>query len=248
MTLLLTLALTVLTHLPQEDCIRIPQTLTDPTGYTFWVAEDQARTETGWREELFEERNLGVLRRTARKNAAAGREHGEQDQVCSYYLPSKFEHFRRTDSLRNLTANASLIVTGGVGDAQQGFLFGRPGTLYRLANIAVLKGELKASQVFLFFPYAIINTPDGVICGAPSARPAPGEGDEIIAFSIVGAKSVGDVSVLLVNAESELAFGTASRVVLPKTWATAELPESARTLTGIEDRVRHLLESEDGRD
>lgn len=132
----------------------------------------------------------------------------------------------------DLVRHARLIVDGTLGEAVPGFLYGAPGTLYRLQLDHVLRSgdgiPASGGEVWFFFPYARIPFAGGTLCvDVPKVRP-PQSGRRVLLFDYLAPMGP-DHNVIAVDASNEL--------VVEEQGGTAQVPASLRTLGSTFDEL-----------
>jgi hypothetical protein len=152
----------------------------------------------------------------------------QTDSIASHHQPNA----TATDLFRH----ARMIVDGNLREAVPGFLYGSPGTLYRLHVDHVLRSDdgipAAGGEVWFFFPYARIPFAGGTLCvDVPKVRP-PQSGRRVLLFGYLAPMGP-DHNIIAVNASYEL--------VVEEQGGTAEMPASLRTLGSGFDEVTEAV-------
>jgi len=148
----------------------------------------------------------------------------QTDSIASHSEPNA--------TAADLVRHARMIIDGTLGEAVPGFLYGAPGTLYRLHVDHVLRSDdgipAAGGEVWFFFPYARIPFAGGTLCvDVPKVRP-PQTGRRVLLFDYVAPMGP-DHNVIAVDASYEL--------VVEEQGGTAEAPASLRTLGSSFDEL-----------
>lgn len=201
-----------------------------------WVAAEEAVAEDGaLRLELFSQSARVSLRGVLAANA---------NGQCNRYLGEPISLNQSPDrTLDDVVASASIIVSGTVADARQGFLAGVPGTLVAIRDTTRLKAVKSVSSgdvLYVFFPTARIETKDGPICGGPPVRTiaVPKSGDRLIAFQI-GAPVDQRAAILSVDVTRHLLVQPRTAKAFNPGSLSAQLPADARRFDVAVERIRN---------
>lgn len=157
----------------------IPALTRDPDGMTVWVDAEEALTHDGFlRPQLYAPYFIEKFRANARQNPK-----GVTRDDCRVYFTSTSDHFKATNTLEDLSRNATTIVSGTVVAIRQGIFGTTPGSLLQL-SAEYLKGD-PYPETFLFYPYARIETAEGFLCAKPVGDfSVPRLGDRFLIFSM----------------------------------------------------------------
>ena len=212
--------------------------LRNAEGTPVWVPAHCALGPDGRFAETVPAYQQEALETNARSNSSARRAETTLGELpCDVFLGRSVEHFKRSGSFADLVDDAEQIVSGIAEDGTQGFLHGRPGTLFPLTSVRFLKGTSGEGAVLLFYPSARIPTADGLVCAKPlHDAPPPKAGDPIVAFDMVGPYRVGGSTILLVNVERELVHRSGSTTYWPKA-LSKDLERSDTDLSALVERI-----------
>jgi hypothetical protein len=231
----------------------LPATLGHANGRPLWVAAEAAVDASGrpnaavlgeYVARRSSESASRNARAVAREKAARAKSGNSSEAVavdeCLAFTLFRADHFKPTFTLAELVASSEMIVAGTVVARRQGILYDQPGTLLQL-DAQYLKGS-GAAKAFLFYPYADIQTADGVLCSRPGNydRVPPAVGDRFLAFSIGKPYIADGVTIFAPDPRRELVRETADgKLTLPV--ALGSSSESPITLHSISERVRLSL-------
>lgn len=213
----------------------IPYQRADVT-HPLWVAAEEAVAEDGTlRLDLFSQSARVSLRGVLAANT---------DGECNRYLGEPISLNQVSDrTLDDLVASASIIVSGTVSDARQGFLAGVPGTLVAIHDTTRLKAVKSVSAgdvLYVFFPTARIETKQGPVCGEPPARATavPESGDRLIAF-LIGGPVDQRAEILSVDVTRHLLVQPRNAETFNQAFLAAQLPAEARQFDVAVERIRN---------
>lgn len=202
-----------------------------------WVAAEEAVAEDGsLRLDLFSPSARVSLRGVLAANV---------DGQCNRYLGEPISLNQVSDrTLDEVVASASIIVSGTVAEARQGFLAGVPGTLVAIHDTTRLKAVKLLSSgdvLYVFFPTARIETKQGPICGAPPARAiaVPESGDRLIAF-LIGGPVDQRAAILSVDVTRHLLVQPRNAETFNHGFLAAQLPAEARRFDVAMARIAAL--------
>jgi hypothetical protein len=208
-----------------------------PDARPAWVPAERALNADGtFREELFGSW-IGPSRRIAERNG--------NSQECRFAVgPPVADDFLSTPSLEKLATNARSIVSGTVISIEQGFYYGRPGSLLRLEPMYV-KGAARGSATYLFYPLAKISTAHGLVCTHPLGDyAAPEVGDRVLVFTMDEPRVTTVGTILSVDIRRQLIHEASnSDVRLPAAFVTdAGVP---KTFDAVRRRVTEIVRAND---
>lgn len=204
-----------------------------------WVSANLAIQEDRLQRQYFARHELRSLRLTAQRVPRAAAPN-TAEPGCSVTVSGA----QPPESLRELAAEAPIVLSGRVVGEDQGFYFGRPNTLYRIRVGEVFRapeGFPTTGTVLTTFPKAQLSWNNRTICREPrTGDRAPTIGLRVFVFTYSWSESDRGVPVLSVpdvNYVFETAEGTR---VVPGTSAAVELPD----WSDVEQRTRRILESQ----
>jgi len=201
----------------------MPDMLRDPhSPWPQWVAADVAVAEDGTLREQMLGQFIPSLRKLAALNTAELTKEGadRSGDPCRIHRGTIPDPFRPTRSLADLTTHAEVVMRGEVLATREGFYGGLPGTLLLLSP-RYLKGQ-PVPDPLLFYPFARIETADGMICGKPLGEFTPPEvGDRVLIFAMGTPRTDNGRAIFAVNVARQL-------VHEPRT-GPLRLPEALRT-------------------
>ncbi|MGH7928143.1 MAG: hypothetical protein ACREQV_10130 [Candidatus Binatia bacterium] len=217
-----------------------------PGAGPIWISAEKAIAPDGTlRSEVLGTENVAHferhLQRQRERQSASANELDQQE--CAIFFGRKLEHYKDNRSTRALTQNAVGIIEGTITRIESGFLAGTPGSLLLVKVQERLKHSAAISDseyLYIFFPYARIQTKDGLICANPvgtSMRPAVG--DVVLAFPMVRALDA-DNRLLQIEPRRELALEKPNgKAVLPDAFEGHHIS----SIGEAETRIRALLNS-----
>ena len=214
-----------------------PASLGHWNGRPIWVDAESAVDRSGrLNAVILGEQSARISTELARRSS--------RDE-CRVFKSWSSDHFKSTATLEQLVANSEMIVAGTVIARRQGIFYDTPGTLLRL-DAEVLKGQATQST-YLFYPYARIQTAEGMLCcrSFNGDESAPGVGDRFLAFAILPPYVADGVTLLAPDPRRELLReASEGTLTLPPALRSADaVPGSFDT---IRDRIRiRLLRTRD---
>lgn len=207
------------------EAFEVPTVITHPGAqWPIWVAADIAVGDDGSLRDQYLGQFAPSLRKLARANTAALAAAPLQttDDGCRLYRGHIVPADKPTKSLADLTTYPAAIVSGEVVAMRQGFFGGLPGTLLLLSG-KYLRGT-PAPEPLLFYPFAQIETADGMICAKPLGDfVAPQIGDRFLVFAM-GEPRVDDGRTIF-------AVNTARQLVHAPRGGKLLLPDGLRSMT-----------------
>lgn len=230
------LALSALGYSQSSDA-NVPAELSDDARPVAWVAADVAIGPDG----IIRSDKLKEYAPFVQRDAAfAAREAGASERTQGVTTTSPCRTFLLTNpetaptrTPEELASRAVTIVRGRIVGVREGFYFGMPGSLVRLAG-SFLRGN-PTDEIYLFYPTASIATADGMVCARPHERfGAPRVGDEVIVFDPTPAPVVlHERTILWVRIDEHVVY-------IPSA-GNPILPEPLSSLSATDDPIASVL-------